>query len=180
MSDFDFKKKALEKLGVNVLPGNYKNIFLKYKKTTIPYDTQSFLMYNANYLINDISKKFEIDEMEDDFIKKLNIKKEYLKKLKIDKLWLLEDFYLSKDNVKILYDFDDYIDMEPDLFIADVKNKFNRLEALSTFKGTVVTDDSSIIIGEYNTKSETKIDNFSEMKKNIRKILTEKGLIEKC
>ena len=172
MIDIDYKKSTLNRLGIIVLDGNSNNIFIKYKDKTVPYDTQSFLMYNANYLITDVCKLFEIDNNKDMFLINLEKKKEYLKKLRINKLWYNEDFYLQKDKTTIKYDFDDFVDMDPDLFIADVKNKFNKLETLKTFN-----DECDVVIKELPHRKNNDIFDVAKMKSNIKTILKERGLI---
>lgn len=171
MSDIDNKKSTLNKLGISVLDGNSKNIFLKYRNENVPYKTESFIMYNTNYLITDICKIFNIDNKKDIFLLNLEKKKEYLKKLRINKLWFDENFYLEKDKIMIKYNFDDYVDMEPDLFIADVKNKFNKLEVKNNF------NDDTLLNKELPIRNYDDNYDINKMKLNIKNILKERGLI---
>lgn len=171
MSDIDNKKSTLNKLGISVLDGNSKDIFLKYRNETVPYKTESFLMYNTNYLITDICKIFNIDNKKDNFLLNLEKKKEYLKKLRINKLWFDEEFYLEKNKIMIKYNFDDFVDMEPDLFIADVKNKFNKLEVKNNF------NDDTLHNKELSVSSYDENYDINKMKLNIKNILKERGFI---
>lgn len=179
MSDIESKKNTLKKMGISVLDGDSNNIFLKYKDKTLPYNTRSYTLFNINYLITDIMKIFQLEQKEDTFLMDLEKKKTYLKKLRINKIWFNERFYLEKNNTLIKYEFDDYIDMEPDLFIADVKNRFNKLETKNLFEKEDISDNNSdnIFLESPISKNDVIVDIY-KMKLNIKTILTERGFIK--
>lgn len=199
------KKEILLRYGIQTMDGTSDFIYFKNSKITIAYNTSSFIFYNTDFLIADVLKKFNlIDDMNTDtnkFEKFLKIKKEYLSKSKIKSLWKGDSFYLSKGNLLLDYSFDDYIDLEPAVFIADTKNKFNRLEAREVFsderltyeeyldsiiatgsigkKNNIVTNNSSN--SSYNksiyNKEFISDDKLSLKKQNIRNILLKKGIL---
>ena len=90
----------------------------------------------------------------------------------------VQDFYLEKDKVMIKYDFDDFIDLETDLFIADVKNRFNKIDVRNNFS-TFDKEEFKSLPFKSQYENEIIID-IPEMRKQIRNILMDKGYLEKA
>jgi len=180
------KKKELAKYGITVLDGTYDNIYLKYlNKVTITYSTTDFIFFSTQLLMSDVLIKLDLDKSnliwDNTFDGKLKKKKDFLEASNIKKFWIENNFYLSKNGVDILYSFDDYIDFEPVVFIADVRCAFNRLDVADMFKEERKTYDEYLddIINTVKpfVKTINTDDDIILKKKNIRKIMVERGII---